>query len=226
MLGRDWERHLSHCPLHPARENLQQDNPCRSPIPAGTLCLTPNTLGCALRKPRVWNAVLAGAGAREPEASWAARGSVAGITSVMILTLPASVTVVAAMAWEPAREAEGIPRCLPPPLPPRHGPFAVRNPREVPAGQGHAPAALCSLREARSWNSRQAPLAQRGGFANGGSQNPAGEEGGREGQGTPPWALQPWEELDAFPLECSLPAAGESFPSQIVDALLGNHSCN
>lgn len=171
-------------------------------IPAERPCLTPNTLGCALRKPRVWNAVLAGAGAGEPEASWAARGSVAGITSVMILTLPASVTVVAAMAWEPAREAEGTPRCLPPPLPPRHGPFAVRNPREVPAGQGHAPTALCSLREARSWNSRQAPLAQRGGFANGGSQNPAGEEKGREGQGTPPWTLQPWEGLDAFPLEC------------------------
>lgn len=159
--GRNRERHLSQFPLHPARENLQQDNPHRSPIPAGTPerpCLTPNTLGCAFRKPCVWNEVLAGAW--EPEASWAARGSVAGITSVMILTLPASVTVVVAMAWEQAQEAEGIPRCFPPPLPPLHRLFAVRNPREVVARQGHTPAALCSLREARSWNSRQAPLAQ------------------------------------------------------------------
>lgn len=34
----------------------------------------------------------------ELEASWAARGSVAGMTSVMILTPPESVTVVAAIA--------------------------------------------------------------------------------------------------------------------------------
>lgn len=114
---------------------------CRTrptPIPGQSLqipgrpWLTPNTLGRALWNARVWSEVLAGAGAWELRASWAARGSVAGISSVMILTLPASVTVVAAMA----RGAEGIPSgCLPPPpLPPQHGPCAVQNPRPGRAG--------------------------------------------------------------------------------------------
>lgn len=69
--------------------------------------LTPSTLGCAFLKPLTWKEDTVGW--MEPEASWAARGSVAGMTSVMIRTPPDSVTVVAITCRGPGM---GVGLCL------------------------------------------------------------------------------------------------------------------
>lgn len=205
----------------------------------------------------------------ELEASWAARGSVAGMTSVMILMPPDSVTVVAAIACgqsgaeEPGQAGklkdrasshpagdqhmervhmsgdtrstdillQGCPTPYPAPhtSPPHPGtsfslglpsssspqpPLAVPSLfealREVVVGQGRNPAALCSLQEVCSWKSCQAPLAQRGGFANGGERGCVleveGEGGSERGFASPRWAppprasLQPGERVERLSL--------------------------
>lgn len=146
-------------------------------MPPGRRDLTPSNLGCALLKPLTWNEDTVGAGGTELEASWAARGSVAGMTSVMILTPPESVTVAAiACGQSGAGEAEGrgpgdVPCYIPAPyltqpelallsLPAAGGPGPPGGLLEHQLAGERGPAALCSPQEVCSWKSRQAALAQ------------------------------------------------------------------
>lgn len=128
-------------PRHCVGKDGHRRQPCPTPIPLpparhrgalspGHRGLTPSSLGCDFLKPLTWNEDTVGAGGTELEASWAARGSVAGMTSVMILTPPESVTVAAiacgqsgageAVGWGPGDTlwyspaphlAPGSPRC-------------------------------------------------------------------------------------------------------------------